>query len=213
VGSKLLAKSKTKTAISTNIYRTPIGGDDDAVSIGVLNLTMFEAYAVQKLANDLQNSRGATQSFVVNVQVNVPLTRTPNPNPDWKPEQFANGAVPPGWIKEFDVASNRALYRDATGSVYVVNPGTGVLELLSSRSQPNVYRCKNGHQLDYPNQLCNTCGARMPLRECDDGGVFGDEGLIARREAMQAKLDEERVERERKKTVDPSGRFSGLEID
>jgi hypothetical protein len=207
---------KKKLSIDTNVYRTPVDSDPDAVSIGVLNLTMFEAEAVQRLATELQNARGATQSFIINVQVNVPLTRTsPNPDLDWRPEQFANGAVPPGWVKDFDAKRNRVLYRDATGSVYVVSPDDGGLELLSSRSDPNVYRCKNGHRLDYPNQLCDTCGARMPLRagERDEDGVFGDEDLIRRREAMQAKFDEERVERERKTKVDPSGRFSGLELD
>jgi len=81
-----------RTKIKTNIYRTPVNSDLDAVSIGVLNLTMEEAKMLQAIADRIQASRSSMDE-VINISMSYrsdgmrPGQRTMQ-NADWKPEPY-----------------------------------------------------------------------------------------------------------------------------
>lgn len=169
--------------ISASKYKAPVDKFDDAWAVAVLNCTKNEADAVLRYAEFIQKQRARM--------------RTPTTSP-----------LPDGWTIEWSTENMRQEFLDADGKRY--SDEGGILVEI----KPSEPLCANGHRLDYPNQLCNDCGARMPLRAgevLDD--VFGDAELIKQREARQDVFDQQRREQQRIRSVDPTGRFSGLELD
>lgn len=206
--------------ISASKYKAPVSKFDDAWAVAVLNCTKDEADAILVYSGFLQRKRvpkGAAENYVTGTgrQYVKPMGRTPTAADYVKPMRLTPNTSPllDEWTIEWNTETMRQELTDPNGKRYYDDNGM-LVEIT------RVPRCSNGHALDYGNQICNICGERMPLRESEigwkkapDDDVFGDADLIKQREARQDEFDRQRKEQQRIESVDPTGRFSGLELD
>lgn len=199
----------TRTRIDSNIYRSPVGNDYDAVSMAVLHLTRKEAEAIQSLARAMQKARDngerigqVTLGWMVTDYSLFKEVASGGAGKAVAPMSIRDGwkpgtPLPPGWSVEIDPTNMVSVFTVPDGTRYVVDSNNDLVPLGQPSSEPrertyNVWRCINGHALASRTAWCY---------ECDKADM--SKGPVLKTPAVAPVVVRDAN----------SNRFSGLELD
>lgn len=181
--------------ISSSVYKMPSSTVPDAVGVAVVNLTPQEAIMVEDFANRLQMARNSDRAwdrikgatgYSPNARGATGLASGATAATTLAMSELARGALPPGWTTSYNQPMDRKEFIAPNGERYYQdpnNPDTPV-QILRETTPPNWGR---------PLALPGPIPTPSQMRDAE----------------VQTKIQALREQR----ALDPSSRFSGLELD